>query len=64
MSTETSQPLNGIVQPTEPTDAKPVLATVVTKSLQFETTPLWKEYRAAAWAIQDTIERVAPEAKP
>lgn len=40
---------------------KPVLATLVTKTLRYEVLPDWGEYRAAAWAIQDTIERVAPE---
>lgn len=35
------------------------LATIVTKTMQYREMPWWHEYRGAAWAIQDTIERVA-----
>lgn len=62
MSKSDSQPLNGIVELPEPDDEKPALTTIVTKTLPCEETPLWNEYRSAAWAIEDTIERVAPEA--
>lgn len=55
--------LNGIATLPEPADHKPALSTIVTKSLQFAELPLWNEYRTAAWAIEDTIRRVAPEAR-
>lgn len=63
MSKSASHPLNDVVQPPKPSEPKPVLATIVTKTLSFETMPLWHEYRTAAWAIEDTIRRVAPEAR-
>lgn len=43
----------------DPTDDKYALPTIVCKSLQYDRLPDYAVFSAAAWAIEDSIGRVA-----
>lgn len=63
MSTKPRHPQDSTDLPDDDHAAKPVLALVVRRTTQYDHLPDWDECQTAEWAIQDTIERVAPEAK-